>query len=101
MLARRERPIAHEGMDSTENSLEEGADDPGPADIDNTQAASLSPSSMGLSFRVDLEVAELQVTARWGHYQRVSGEALEIEKTGRSNMVWQRTQRDSTCTLPL
>lgn len=70
-----------------ENSGEEGS-----TDTDVAQMSSMSPSSMGMSFRVEKGAQTLQVTTRWGHYQRVVSEVQKNNK-GNAATVWKRTPR--------
>ncbi len=66
-------------------------------------AASMQPSSMGLSFVVDAEAEAIQVTARWGRYRRV---VIEDEKYRHKNRegyrpVWQRQPVEGTTVFAL
>lgn len=54
---------------------------------------SLMPSSFGLTFSIDAEVASVQVEARWGAYERVKGEAPEVaggDDEEKESTVWKR-----------
>jgi hypothetical protein len=90
ILAPNKAQIPAEEMD-TMGTIEEGSEEQGPAETDNSQKTSLSPSSMGLSFCVDLQATSLRVRALWGHYQWVESE--EREARGKPVRVWKRTQR--------
>jgi hypothetical protein len=81
--------------------LEEGAEDTGTLDSDNTQTISFTPSTMGMSFRVDPGATHIKVTVGWGHYQRVGSESLTNEKTGNPKPIWRRTPRGGSYLLPL
>ncbi len=65
-------------------------------------AASMQPSSIGLSFVTTAEAETIQVTARWGRYHRIPNpdkeKNPEIKGPG---MVWQREPVAGTTTLPL
>jgi hypothetical protein len=74
---------------------EEGSDEEGPIDMAASQIASLSPSSLGMSFCVDRDATTLLVTVRWGHYQRAEREVQKATK-GASRLFWRRTQREAT-----
>ncbi len=71
---------------------EEGGQEEGKAEVGASQKASLSPSSMGISFRVDADASHLVVTARWGHYQKAESQVMTTPK-GVPRRVWKRTQR--------
>jgi hypothetical protein len=71
---------------------EEGGPDEGKAEIGATQKASLSPSSMGMSFCVDADASSLVVTVRWGHYQKVVSQVI-TNPSGTPKRVWKRAQR--------
>jgi hypothetical protein len=63
--------------------------DDGPTELSAPQAKAIFPSSMGMSFCVDLDATKLQVTPKWGFYDRVPSEFLET-KAGRPKKVWKR-----------
>ena len=71
---------------------EEGGPEEGKVDPGASQQASLNPSSLGMSFRVDQEASSLLVTVRWGHYQKVDSQVITTSK-GAPKRVWKRTQR--------
>src|SRR5258708_6422385 len=71
---------------------ESGSAEDGPADTDSAQKSSLNPSSIGLTFCVDLDAPGLMVTARWGHYQKQQSREIKTSK-GAPQRVWKRTQR--------
>jgi hypothetical protein len=90
LLAPNESQTPPEEQESA-GTAEEGTEEQGPIDSDSSQASSLSPSTLGLSFCVSLEASELQVTARWGHYRRVAREIITASSP--TGPVWKRTQR--------
>lgn len=61
-------------------------------DVGVAQKASLSPSSLGMSFSVDKDATELLVTVRRGQYQRRDSET-QMKKSGSPEKVWKRVQR--------
>lgn len=81
----------------SQGTAEEGTEESGPVDSDNSQANSMNPSSMGISFCVDLHAKVLKVTARWGHYRK-----MHIPReNGSEKFVWKRTPRLNSHNLPL
>src|SRR5437667_3710287 len=90
ILAPNDASVPAEELDN-QGTSEEGMEDSGVNDKDASQTTSLSPSSMGMSFCVDLEATSLLVTARWGHYQKAESQIKEAR--GRSAWVWKRTPR--------
>ncbi|HEX4206820.1 MAG TPA: hypothetical protein VHZ51_21990 [Ktedonobacteraceae bacterium] len=100
MLAPKDTQTLPEDQDNND-PLEEGAEDTGTLDSDNTQTISFTPSTMGMSFRVDPGATHIKVTVGWGHYQRVGSESLTNEKTGNPKPIWRRTPRGGSYLLPL
>lgn len=72
---------------------EADSDDPEAGATDNgaVSAPSFFPSSMGISFVVDLEEDTLLVDSEWGVYKRVHSETQVNKKSGRNALVWKRT----------
>ena len=90
--------------DAEDDSVSEVADRAGLAEesAEDMKAAKRSffPSSIGLSFLVAPDAAELLATVRWGEYER--GEAAEARDRGGNPLpVWRRMSRDETVPLPL
>jgi hypothetical protein len=83
-------PDDDEDLRSGEEDVETADAEPAPAQD------SLFPSSLGLSFRVDEEVGELRVEARWGRYVRIDNPLGE-----QPARVWQREQRGGAAALEL
>ena len=52
--------------------------DDGPTELSAPQAKAIFPSSMGMSFCVDLDAKKIKVTPKWGFYDRVPSAFLEI-----------------------
>ncbi len=63
--------------------------DDGPTERSAPQAKAIFPSSIGMSFCVDLEATELCVTPKFGWYDRVASEVLTTKKD-RPKRVWKR-----------
>ncbi len=72
----------------------------GRADPAAMQTASMLPSSIGLSFNVDLATEVIAVTARWGRYRRAVSETLTDDK-GDPRPIWKREQIAGTASFPL
>lgn len=76
-------PLAIGGVDS----IDEGA-----TDLTPPQPKAIFPSSFGMTFSVDVETTEIQVTANWGQYLREPSETITTQK-GNPKRVWKRYQR--------
>ncbi len=59
------------------------------------QPASMLPSSIGLTFSVVEGATAIQITARWGRYERAASEYLSTE-AGEPKQVWQRVPVEGT-----
>src|SRR6202007_1263314 len=77
------------------DTTQDGTTDQAPA-----QDKALIPSSFGMTFSLNLEAKELQLSAAWGQYVR---EKSEYEKTeaGNPRVVWKRHPRGGTHRLTL
>ena len=64
-------------------------DQDGKTELGMPQAATIYPSSIGLTFAVTGEAEALQITVRYGQYKRVQAETVPHYK-GKSKLVWQR-----------
>jgi hypothetical protein len=77
-----------------EEVIEEGQEEAG-GNEGRTPAASVSmlPSSIGLSFELHQEATALQITVRWGWYQRVTIEEEQYRRKKGDGYyrVWKRT----------
>ncbi len=71
-------------------SIEEGS-----TEYTGPTAKTMFPSSFGMTFCIDIEATELQITARWGHYARLASDTLKTE-AGNKRLVWKRSQRGGT-----
>src|SRR5947209_4698437 len=65
------------------------------------QAKALIPSSFGMTFSVNLEATEIDVSAAWGQYLREKSEYLVSEKTGNHRLAWKRYPRGGKHRLTL
>ena len=92
---------------SPEEDEAEGPDDIGRGD-DTSDAGyaspismAMNPSSIGLSFTVDLEVAAVEVTAAWGSYTE---EVVEVEQRDgkvRKRKMWCRQQHSHVASITI
>jgi hypothetical protein len=91
MLAPKRQELSPEEFDELPQggagTIEEGT-----TDYTAPTTKTMFPSSFGLTFCVDLESKELQVTARWGYYSRQRSATLTTP-TGEKKLVWKRSQR--------
>lgn len=85
--------IPEEQDDLAEGGADEGMD--GKTDTAVPHTASMLPSSIGLTFTVDDAATAIQISARWGAYQRVDSETLQDDK-GEPKRVWKRQPIDKT-----
>lgn len=65
------------------------------------QAKALIPSSFGMTFSVNQDAVEIDVSAAWGQYLREKSEYLVSEKTGNPRLVWKRYPRGGKRPLTL
>ncbi|MCY3005160.1 MAG: hypothetical protein NTV29_04175 [Planctomycetota bacterium] len=56
-------------------------------------AKALIPSSFGMTFSLNVEATEIQLSAAWGQYVKQLSEYLVSEKTGNPRRVWKRQPR--------
>ncbi|MDO8970761.1 MAG: hypothetical protein Q7U74_08745 [Saprospiraceae bacterium] len=79
-----------------------GHDDPqdGKPEAGASPLPAMLPSSLGFTFTVSGELASIEVTARWGQYQRVRSETLKTA-AGEPKPVWQRQQIEGSTVLLL
>ena len=70
-------------------------DQDGKTDTPILQTASMLPSSVGLTFTLDGAADSIQITARWGRYQRIPSEMLLNDK-GEHRLVWKREPVEGT-----
>jgi hypothetical protein len=83
--------LASAGQDNAEEGQSDSAIPP---------ATSMFPSSIGMSFCVSGEIKELEITAKWGHYERKDSE-ISFKEDGGSIKVWKRTPRQGSKVVPL
>src|SRR5437867_2251208 len=69
MLAPKRQELSPEEFDELPQGGT-GTVEEGTTDYTAPPAKTMFPSSFGLTFCVDLEAKELQLTVRWGHYSR-------------------------------
>ena len=72
-----------------------GTAEEGKADYTAPPAMTMFPSSLGMTFCIDLHAEAFQVTARWGQYRRVPSETLETQ-SGEYKTIWKRIPREGT-----
>lgn len=92
-------PRGSVGLPETFDEQDMGIDDGEESSDDATPSkasSSMLPSSIGLSFTVDLACEQLEVQVRWGHYRREKGSDDQQDLR-----FWQRHQIDRTMLLPL
>jgi hypothetical protein len=58
------------------------------------------PSSIDISFCVTGETKELEITAKWGHYERKKSE-ISFKEDGSPIQVWKRTPRQGSKVVSL
>lgn len=89
MLAPQKRQIDAEAFEELAlgGADEESASEDGSA----PPAATLFPSSFGLTFAVAEDTPAIRVTAGWGWYRRVESETLANANTGKPSLVWKRS----------
>ena len=63
--------------------------DDGPMEMSAPQSKAIFQSSIGMSFCVELDTKSLEVTPKFGWYQRVGSEYLTT-KTGKPKRIWKR-----------
>jgi hypothetical protein len=89
MLAPKRQELLPEEFDELQQggigTVEDGA-----VDYTALPTKTMFPSSFGMTVCVDLDADELQITARWGHYDRARS-----EQSG-EKLVWKRSQKDGT-----
>ncbi len=56
-------------------------------------AKALIPSSFGMTFSLNIEATEIQLSAAWGQYVRQMSEYLVSQKTANPRRVWKRQPR--------
>lgn len=83
--AEEDEDIASDGMDG-----EDGKSEPV-----NVQGRTMLPSSLGMTFTAAPDATEIVVTAKWGHYDRVSSTELGLELDP-PKLVWKRMQIEAT-----
>lgn len=77
---------------------EQGGAEEGDDEGDEPAEPTMFPSSIGLSFMVDVDAGPLRVTARWGRYARAESAEL-LTETGKGKKVWKRTPMEAIVEL--
>ena len=91
MLAPKRQELSPEEFDELPQGGSGAAED-GSTEVTAPSAKTMFPSSFGMTFCVDLDAKELQLTARWGHYHRDRSATLMTTK-GDKKVVWKRSPR--------
>lgn len=73
----------------------------GTTDQAPSQDKALIPSSFGMTFSLDMDTKQLQVSAWWGQYVKQPSEYIVSEKTGNPRRIWKRYPRGGTHPLTL
>src|SRR5277367_6330104 len=102
-------PVEDEGVDTDAEILDGdelalgGRDTTQDGTTDQTPAQdkALIPSSFGMTFSLNVEAKELQLSAAWGQYVKEASEYLVSEKTGSPRRVWKRHPRGGKHRLKL
>ena len=91
-----EEPV-EEAPEQQDNLAPAGKDnaEEGSSDSAVPPATSMFPSSIGMSFCVSGETKELEITAKWGHYERKDSE-IGFKEDGSPIKVWKRTPRQGS-----
>ncbi|MGE0128971.1 MAG: DISARM system helicase DrmA [Blastocatellales bacterium] len=74
-----------------ELAVGDGSEEEGVVEAPNPFSKTIFPSTLGLTFCVDGEESAIQVTARWGKYEKAYSETLTTDK-GNPKRVWKREQ---------
>ena len=69
-------------------------------EIDTSNNQSLVPSSMGLTFCVDSDLENVQLTATWGRYEKTQSEQAD-EENGKGPRCWKRIPSGGSVLLSL
>ena len=91
MLAPKRQELSPEEFDELPQGGSGSAED-GSTETTSPSAKTMFPSSFGMTFCVDLDAKELQLTARWGHYHRDRSATLTTPG-GEKKLVWKRSPR--------
>ena len=93
---RRSREDSGELATGGADSSEEGTTEPASVAVTN-----LVPSSLGLSFCVQGDLAALCVNVTWGCYERVRSTTITDAKSGNPRLVWKRRAVEGQITIAL
>ena len=93
-----------EDIPSIPDELSEGgvdSVDEGATDLNVPVTLARLPSSMGMTFCVEIEAKSIQVTASWGHYKREKREDQISPHSGKTLRVWKRYQQGGIINIAL
>ncbi|HEY6332475.1 MAG TPA: helicase, partial [Blastocatellia bacterium] len=93
MLAPKRQELTPEEFDELPQGGAGGVEE-GPLEYTAPTAATMFPSSFGMTFCIGIEAEAIKITAKWGQYSREHSETLKEEKTGNPKRVWKRKQRE-------
>ena len=88
-LAPKRQELSPEEFDELPQGGSGSAED-GSTETTSPSAKTMFPSSFGMTFCVDLDARELQLSARWGHYHRDRSATLTTPG-GEKKLVWKRS----------
>lgn len=91
MLAPKRQELSPEEFDELPQGGS-GATEDGSTETTSPSSKTMFPSSFGMTFCVDLDAKELQLTVRWGHYHRDRSATLTTPG-GEKKLVWKRSPR--------
>ena len=92
MLAPKRQELSPEEFDELPQGGP-GTVEEGTTDYTAPTVKTMFPSSFGMTFCLDLDAKEIQITARWGHYAAEHSDTLTTP-TGDKKLVWKRSQRE-------
>ncbi|HZQ06526.1 MAG TPA: DISARM system helicase DrmA, partial [Anaerolineae bacterium] len=89
-------PKGQSALPDEDDEIAEAGEDTeeGKAEPVTPHATRMLPSSIGMSFTVSRDATAIQVTARYGRYERRTREQVGLETEGKS--VWQRIRVEGT-----
>ncbi|MFZ4436842.1 MAG: DISARM system helicase DrmA [Syntrophales bacterium] len=93
-------PYVNDDHISRDKVPSSAVDDDEEKEINASENQSLVPSSMGFTFCVDGELADVQLFASWGRYERTESEQID-EKTGKPKRCWKRIPSGGSAVVSL
>ena len=91
MLAPKRQELSPEEFDDLPTGGS-GSPEDGSAESSPVASKTMFPSSFGMTFCVELDAKEIQLSAHWGHYDRVRSATL-TGPSGEKRLVWKRETR--------